>query len=149
MKRLYVKLGATLPFLVMLLLTSGRTVSGEQMERVVFENDQIKISSHVEECIRPQDGTDNFYVFLEVTNKSAKSLNVAYDKQLTYNGKCIGCDEANEELHVNLTVPAGSTLSGTCDPKDGKDLKIFHHMGGGFSKNVLDAFELNNITITE
>jgi len=111
----------------------------------IFDNDQITIEVSENRCINSKQGTDNIYLFLKVTNKTAEKINVSFLKEVWYNEKCFSCDHPAEYTST-ITLEPNGVMEGNCENLN-SPLKIFKSMPSGFSKNVLTNYELKNIVV--
>lgn len=109
------------------------------------ENESIRIEIKQERCTSPENGTDNTYVLLKITNKLDQKITVNFHKFLWYNEVCASCVATAENL-TSVVLNPNESQAGSCEAD--KTLKIFQAMHSGFSNRVLTDFELNDLKIT-
>lgn len=107
-----------------------------------INNEQVNISSMYTECHQPSKGLHHENVLLRITNKTNAELTVAYHLKRVYNGKEVKADVSD----YTFTVPANRTLESSCDNLT-EGLYVFSRILDVKAKSILNAFELENITI--
>jgi hypothetical protein len=117
----------------------------ETESKVIFQNNFVKITSSTEQCHDNQNGIHQEYTFLSLQNLSSQKLEVSYNKELWYDGKCINCIKSSEEYKFKVVLEPNQTLSGNCTKKE-KALSIFSKFLN-MKKAELTKFELRNIEI--
>lgn len=117
----------------------------ETEPKVIFQNNFVKITSSTEQCHDNQNGIHQEYTFLSLQNLSSQKLEVSYNKELWYDGKCINCIKSSEEYKFKVVLEPNQTLSGNCTKKE-KALSIFSKFLN-MKKAELTKFELRNIEI--
>ncbi len=122
------------------------SVANENSEpQVIFKNNQIEITSMTEQCHDIQNGMHQEYEFLTIQNLTSDKLEVTYEKELWYNGKCISCSKPSDEYSFKLVLAPNQSLSGSCAKKE-KALSVFSKMLN-MKKSELSKFEIKNIVI--
>ena len=111
-----------------------------------YSSNEIQINYKGEECHDIANGTHKKLVLLQFVNRTSKTLSISFDKQIWYNGKCIGCDNSTEQ-HFTVMLMPGQTAAGTCEDKKAKSLYIVDRMLDSQSA-ALTKFELANINIS-
>lgn len=108
-----------------------------------FENEEIKIESSLFSCDKPSDDIYNKYIVLKITNKTNKTIEVSFEKELWSNDICTTCSDS-KEFKTKIILRPNEVAQADCDSKT-KELKIFHSNSN--SKKILSKFELKNIKI--
>ncbi len=144
----YISRKFTLKFLSTLVIFSLFSFIPEKskMEGILFENDSVVISSRIEQCFLPKDGTENVNVLLSVRNKTSHKIKVSFQEELSYDEKCLTC--GSDEYRYSVEVEANSVKEATCENKL-RGMAIFHHMPNGMTKTVLTDLKLTGVTITD
>jgi len=134
----------TFSFIALLYSLLGFT-SQEEHWNVYFENDQVRIETTSFRCTSPQNGTDNNFILLRIANKTSKSIEVSFLREIWYDGVCSNCNSTSPEYLHKLTFAPGETKEGSCDSE--KALKIFQNMPAGFTKRTLSHFEIKDLVV--
>jgi hypothetical protein len=79
-------------------------------------------------------------------NLTDSKLTVSYDKQMWYDGKCIGCDRSPEQ-QFSISLEPRQTVAGTCEDKN-KALHIVDKMLN-VKSTALTKFELADIKVSK
>ena len=108
-------------FFISLLFVSQQIVSqstksienlGFTTDEIVFENDEIKISSSFKKCDDPSVGLERDYIMLTIQNHKNYDVFVEFDQELYYDQKCKTCD--NSEYHFTYRLGPEEVISGKC-----------------------------------
>lgn len=116
-------------------------------EGILFEDGSIVISSRIEQCFLPKDGTENVNVLLSIRNKTGHKIRVAFQQELSYDEKCLTCNK--DEYRYAVDIEANGTQQATCENKGPRGLFVFHHMPNGMTKSMLTDLKLSGVTVTE
>lgn len=130
-----------------LLFCSSFISEKNKMEGIIFENNAILITSRIEQCKLPQNGTENVSVFLSIKNKTDKKIAVTFQQELFYDGKCATC--GSEEYRYTIELEPNSTKQATCGTTSEYPLTVFHHMPNGMTKSQLTDLQFSGVKITE
>lgn len=108
-----------------------------------FENKEVKIESCLFSCEKPSVDIHNKYVLLKITNKTNKTIEVSFEKELWSNEICTTCSDS-KEFETKIILQPNEVAQADCDSKT-KELKIFHSNSN--AKKILTKFELKEIKI--
>lgn len=137
---------------VMLILLSASFIKRDDYKKksadwqILHTTEQLDIKFRYGEC-QLSNGTNNENVYLQVTNKTKNTLEIEWDTEYWYNGKCNGCAGKNTENHKSIILNPMETREGTCSEKGTNALKIFSKMLGNGTKSELTDFYLRDIEI--
>lgn len=107
-----------------------------------FSNNDVTVTSKVEECHYPENGIHSEYQFITITNKTANEVTVDYNLDLWYNNE----KRTPDVTHYSFTIPANSSVSGSCaDRKAG--LSVYSKILDLPAKTGLTKFELNELKV--
>jgi uncharacterized protein YcfL len=112
----------------------------------LYSTDQITIRYRYSEC-KLANGSNNENVYLQVVNKTNEPLNIKWNTEYWYNGKCNGCESGNLENQQSIHLKPMETTEGTCSEKNSNSLRILSKMLGAGSKSELTDFNLKDIEI--
>lgn len=111
-----------------------------------FSNQGVEINIYEEDCIKPQKGTEIQYLFIEVINKNNYNVEVSFDREIWYDGKCQSCNANSKEYHSKILLEAYQSNRANCNNIN-KDLSIFSKMLNLKKVRKLTKYELKNITV--
>ena len=111
-----------------------------------YRSNELEINYHAGiECHDLTNGIHKKIVVLQFVNLTNQNLSISFNKQMWYNGRCIGCDNPAEQ-HFTVTLDPQQSLVGSCEDKQTKSLYIVDKMLNG-GNSMLTKFELANIHI--
>lgn len=131
-------------FIALLFFLCGFT-SADQDWQVYFENDLVRIEMNTFRCTSLQNGTDNNYILLRISNKTHENIEVSYLKETWYDGVCSNCNSSSPEHANTLVLSPEEIKEGNCDSEQA--LRIFQNMPSGFTKRALTHFEIKNLAV--
>lgn len=119
----------------------------EKMEGLLFENESVVITSRIEQCILPKNGTENVNVLLSIRNKTNQKISVGFQQERYYNEQCTTCGK--DEYYFRIALDANAVKEATCEQSGEYGVTVFHHMPNGKAKSRLTDLQLKNVTVTE
>lgn len=136
---------------ILLMIVSSDLFSQEKSRpatwKTYYENAQVRIEFHYEECKLPSEGTHKEMVYLKVINKTSDIVQVSWEKNLWYGDKCYGCEGDNSEFYVTMLLKPSESREGNCDKMCPNELKIFSKMLNHENLRVLNGFELKDVKV--
>jgi uncharacterized protein YcfL len=136
----------------LILLSSSFTINDNEPKKrsadwqLFYSNAQIDVRYRYSEC-NLANGSNNENVYLQIINKTENPINVEWNTEYWYNGKCNGCESGNMENHKSVSLKPMETKEGTCSENCENPLKIFSKMLGSGTRSELTDFNLKNIEI--
>ena len=130
-----------------LLIGTILTTSLFAQKQVKLDNDFVKIESIRQDCSDKKNGIYIQYELLTITNKTANSVTLDYINEAWYNGKCTACDltvDQRKEHQHSVTIPANSSVSGSCEVKD-SGLRVYVKHLDFESESVLEKLDIKII----
>lgn len=124
---------------LVMICASAVTVSAQDN---YFSNNEITITSTLQECHYPENGIHSEYQFLTITNNTDNEIEVNYNLDLWYNNKQSTPDIRN----YSITVPARGSVSGSCEDRK-KGMAIYSKILDLPAKSGLTKFELNDLKL--
>ena len=119
--------------------------SSAENQPKIFQNSLIEITASTEQCHDIKNGLHQEYKFLTIKNLTAQKVEVSYNKEMWYDGKCMNCNKTSEEYRFKVILEPNQSVSGNCGKKD-KALSIFSKMLD-MKKSELTKFEIKNIEV--
>lgn len=110
--------------------------------------DQIEINYRYADCNLPSSGTAYENVYLQIKNKTDKKIQIEWNGEHWYNGKCNGCEPGRTENHKTVILNPKETIEGSCTKECDHTLIITSKMLNRETKSELTDFNLRDITIT-
>lgn len=111
-------------------------------------NEFVEIKYKYQECNLPSNGTNNENVYLQIKNKTGQKIQLEWNTEYWYNGKCNGCEAGNTENHKIIILNPNETIEGSCSEKCDQSLMIFSTMLNFEIKSKLTDFNLRDIKAT-
>ncbi len=116
--------------------------------QVLLSNELIDINYKYGECIVPSQGTHDEFVYLQIKNKTNKELNIEWNTEYWYSGKCYGCEDGNTENHKTIHLIPNTTMEGICAKDVNPALVILSKMLNIETNTELTNFNLRDIKTT-
>lgn len=140
-------------FCIALILLSSSFSTGEPKIRSgswqsLYSNEQIEVKYRYAECKLPSMGLHNENVYLQVINKTNERIQVEWNVEYWYNGKCNGCTPGKTENYKIVVLKPNETLEGSCSEQCSKELVLFSKMLNYEAKSVLTDFNLRDLKVT-
>jgi len=118
-----------------------------QASKIIFENNQISVSTRLETYKSPNRSVVKNYLLLTITNKTNTKLTVKFKKKAFYNGVCSNCD--SDESNFSIILNKKETIIGSPEKTSNKALRVFHSFESNESNSVLTKFEISNLQISK
>jgi len=135
-----------LSFLVFLSFSFTNKFSNDlSQDTILFENDQVKIKSHLVEYKVPNRSVVKNYLLLTIENKTRKNIVVEYSRKAYYNnGICYSCNSSESQFRIVLKKK--ELKSGDLSSND-KSLKVFYSFKTEESNSKLTELIIDNVII--
>jgi uncharacterized protein YcfL len=127
--------------------TDEHKIKSSSWQSLKSDND-IEIKYRYADCDLPSYGTHNENVYLQITNKTDKKIQLEWNVEYWYNNKCSGCESGNLENHKIIKLNPHETIQGSCSEKCDPSLLIFSKMLNTGTKSELTDFNLRDIKVT-
>jgi len=134
-------------FFLIIFFFAAINTQAKEPSSVYFENSQIRITQHTEDCHDEANGTHRQYIFLQFENLIDKPIAVSFKKELWYNEQCTTCEKTSTEHLMNVSLSAKETKTGSCEKRE-PAYSVFSKMLDKTTNSSLTSFELKNIQIS-
>lgn len=94
----------------------------------LFESEKLSIHFRFENCYSASRGTNHEKVYIQIKNFTTSDLSIQYWLQKWSDENCINCIKEGSNYLTRLTLPAKTTLEGSCDEDSDRQLELFSKM---------------------
>lgn len=115
--------------------------------KTVEVNSDFEIKVQKINCSKPTTGISKEYLFLELTNKRAESIELTYKVEKWYDGVCSNCGENTDVSLFSVELSAGESVSGNCENYRNRNLAIFSKMTGKSKSRELTSYKIIPLTL--
>jgi hypothetical protein len=116
--------------------------------QLLQSNDQVEIKYRYTECKLPSYGSHYENVYLLITNKTDQKIQLEWNTEYWYNGKCNGCEPGRTENHKIIILNPNQTIEGSCSEQCNRALLIPSKMLHLETKTELTDFNLRDLKVT-
>lgn len=143
------KIGLAL-FLCVFVAKFSVFAGGSSSEKVILDNDQVKIYAVLTNFDDTQNGFNSDYYELRFVNKTEKAIYITWDLELQYDKACLNCDKDDRlpEYTRNIQLKANEVFESDCTKAEDKPYVIFKQFNN-MASEVLTDFNLENIVVSE
>jgi hypothetical protein len=133
-------------------LNSSFTPDGKKIKSSSWQTfkstDQFEINYRYADCTLPSNGTSYENIYLQFVNKTDQLIQIEWNGEHWYNGKCNGCEPGKTENHKTIVLNPNQTIEGSCTTSCDHALIITSKMLNRESRSELTDFNLRDITVT-
>lgn len=110
-----------------------------------YQNESVKIEYLKQTCTDVKNGTENIYLFLKISNKTAETIEISYNIYCLYQNGNKTYQTKGDNIKHMLQLSSLQSIEGNCENKQ-KNLRVY--VGSKIRKgSILKEFEVTNIEI--
>ena len=108
----------------------------------------VQVMYKVATRIDKHNGINADYIEIMLLNTTANKVQITWQNELWYDGKCHTCDQYNKnEFKHSVTLNGSESLEGDCQTMENQDLLIFINFNDKPDVRKLSDFELKYLKV--